>query len=110
MNLFNDSAHVFFSNGREITVKNLRWLLDHAGEAQRIEIRANGLNGNEASLIVTGDGWVYYTPFASVTVLREWLHRSRALHGIPQDWGMTLHTTLRDLRAAARWDAQHAGR
>jgi hypothetical protein len=91
-------AHVFKS-GREQSVKNLGWLLRHAGEAQLIEIRANGLNGNEASLIVTGDGWTFYSPFASLLVLLEWIRRP-VFAGLPVVCDMSQCTTLRELRSA----------
>lgn len=101
MNSTDNRATVFFSTGRVASVKNLGWLLRHAAEAERIEVRGNGLNGNEASLIVSGQGWVFYTPFASAWMLERFIQRP-SLAGLPVDIDYRRTTTLSDLRAAAQ--------
>lgn len=91
-------AHVF-THGTRKSVKNLGWLLRHASEARSIEVRANGLNGNEATLLVLGDEWVFYTPFASAAVCEAWIARP-SLAGLPVSIDYRHATTLHDLQAA----------
>ena len=93
-------AHVFrIRDGRtvETPVKNLGWLLRNAASATSIGIYANGLNGHEATLLVTGDGWLFYSPFASIEVLHEWLRRP-SLEGIQVYENLKVGLTLRELR------------
>lgn len=92
-------AHVFRTNGTETSVKNLGWLIRHAADATSIGLYANGLNGNEASLVVTGDGWVFYSPFASAEVAEDWVKRP-ALAGVPAVVNYRQTLTLSDLRRA----------
>jgi hypothetical protein len=93
-----NACHVFYADGRpERGVKNLGWLVRHASRATSIGIYANGLNGNEATLLVTGDGWVFYAPFASRSILLDWIKRP-SLYGVPVVEISNQSITLRELR------------
>jgi hypothetical protein len=102
-------AHVFRADGSETAVKNLGWLLRHRGEVTSIDVYGNGLNGNDASLVAYGvrdsQPWLYYSPFASAEVLRDWL--GRHFGGFTADWQLAQLIALRELRASA-WGAANA--
>jgi hypothetical protein len=93
-------THVLtFSDWKIREVKNLGWLLRHTHEARHATIFANGLNGNEASLVVEGPGWMFYSPFASANVARDFIRRRR-FEGIYITEDAQTYT-LSNLRAAA---------
>lgn len=93
-------AHVFRTTGTETAVKNLGWLLRHASDVTSVALYSNGLNGNEVSLVATGEGWVFYSPFACASVAEEWIKRPALAHASKvTDYRITL--TLQHLRSAA---------
>lgn len=75
------------------TVKNLGWLLRHAGDVVRIDVSAH-LPGDVA---MDGDGWAcvlraqladgryYRTPWQSRYLCRQWLQRP-SFRGVPLRW------------------------
>jgi hypothetical protein len=77
---------------RTIEVKNLGWLLRHAGEAYKLEaFRDRYLPGQDGPLEpnllrvigthpVTGVVWTYWTNFASWSVLESWIDRKAFAH------------------------------
>lgn len=75
---------------KKIEVKNLGWLLRHASESTSLIIKRDSYKpGQDGALepnllLVSGDTedahWIYYTNFASWTVLTEWVNRPRFAH------------------------------
>jgi len=99
-------AHVIRDDGSITAVKNLSWLQRHADEARTINVHSNGLDGNEATLLVNGEGWLFYSPFASRSVLLGWIARRRGLvHAAVWD-RPEISVTLADLRAAVAAEAR----
>lgn len=74
------NPHVLRANGTERTVKNLGWLLSHAQHALAVRLYDNGLNGHEASLVVSGDGWLFYAPFKSREIALQFARRNAFAH------------------------------
>lgn len=58
-------------------VKNLGWLLDHAGDVDRFEVRLGDSPTSRDVVLIAflDDGRIYATPFASRSVLAGWLCR-----------------------------------
>lgn len=77
---------------RTVKVKNLGWLLRHAGESYALEaIRYRYGPGEDGPLRpnllkvygthpVTGHVWTYWTNFADWSVLEDWINRPRFAH------------------------------
>lgn len=63
-------------------VKNLRWLVDHADEVEKIDL---GLTfGGKANLVVFLEGSkLYRTQFADQSVALDWLSNRRSMYGTP---------------------------
>ena len=71
-------------------VKNLGWLLRHAGEVERLTVFKGGVNPDGAVLVADlkldsqGKREVFYSAsFASYTVCRDWLAKRRVFQGVP---------------------------
>ena len=63
--------------GKVIKVKNLGWLLKHRKEVRYFEIVDPSITqcGDCAMIAHLSGGGTYTTPWASRSVLRDWVHR-----------------------------------
>jgi len=75
-------------DGTAYAVKNLGWLLRNwkAVESFRVKPYRGTMRVCETQLVAyLRDGRIYETPFASASVLRDWLHRP-VFRGCPVTW------------------------
>lgn len=73
-------AWVIGAQGNMTQVKNLRWLVRHAGEVERISLL---IEDGEAELVAHLRGGVrYWCHFASASIAAHWVHRP-SLRGVP---------------------------
>jgi hypothetical protein len=69
-------------NGKTKVVKNLSWLLRHWRSTRSFEV---GIAADGYTLTAFGDDWVFTTPYASLSVLHDWLNRP-VFVGLPVAW------------------------
>lgn len=69
-------------DGTQKEVKNLGWLLRHAGEVERITL-SDRTDGARCGCVLTaelGDGTLYTSPFNSLQICLEWVKRRSLRH------------------------------
>lgn len=80
-------ATVTKPDGKTKEVKNLGWLLSHAGKVEsiRLEDRTDGARCGCAFMAILADETIYRTAFNSVELARKWVKRRCLKHAVITD-------------------------
>ena len=86
-----ENKALVYRNGKSTEVKNLGWLLRHSKDVLCFHVGVVLVDGRSIPAlraILNNGHCVYETPFADISVLHEWLNRSK-FKGLTVDWLMT---------------------